>query len=58
MTDFILNFNCDNAAFYDGTTETARILRDCAERIEHGYIEPSVIKDINGNTIGHYGYHG
>lgn len=52
---FKLEFETDNAAF-DGddiVTETVRILRAVAERIEDGSERPS-IRDINGHIIGRY----
>lgn len=54
-TKFTLHFEADNAAFDYGQQayETARILRDVANRIESGHVmDINVIKDIQGNTIG------
>jgi len=43
----------NNAAFADdATVETARVLRDLADRIENG-IGTIKIRDINGNAIGY-----
>ena len=57
---FTLTINTDNAAFDDGNAaaETARILRDCADRIERGDGDWSMygiviqLRDINGNVVG------
>jgi hypothetical protein len=51
---FKLFFETANAAFeFEGASETARILRDLAERIEQGEIlDYAKIRDINGNSIG------
>ncbi len=52
--DFKLYFNMDNSAFDEcADIEVCRILRLIADRIEAGSNGGS-IKDINGNTIGHY----
>jgi hypothetical protein len=52
---FWTSFNTRNAAFEDEghATETARILRDIADRIEDGDFAGPV-RDVNGNTIGSY----
>ncbi len=54
---FSLTFDCGNAAFDNGDLhwEIARILHDCAHRVNNGGFEPDssfVIWDNNGNTIG------
>lgn len=51
---FSLTFETDNAAF-DGfeATETCRILRDVARRIEGGDLDGPV-RDANGNRVGGY----
>jgi hypothetical protein len=53
-----VKIHTDNAAF-DGAleAETARILRDAAERIEQGDLparagEVVALRDINGNRVG------
>lgn len=54
-TKFTLHFEADNAAFdYNQRAyETARILRDVANRIESGNVlDVNLIKDIHGNLIG------
>lgn len=48
-----IKIEMENAAF-DGANreyETARALRDAADKIENGYTQFSV-QDCNGNTIG------
>ncbi len=44
----------DNAAFEEGgiATETGRILRKLAERIEDGELPAMILRDINGNAVG------
>lgn len=53
---FRMKFDCDNAAFEDCgiATETGRILRDIAERIERGEATGMYqnVKDANGNIVG------
>lgn len=54
---FRVQFAVINAAFdgVDRPVETARILRDLADRIERGGIKPGdnlLIRDINGNAVG------
>lgn len=51
---FQLAFKTANAAF-DGfeCTESARILREIANRLEDGDLE-GIVRDVNGNTIGSY----
>ena len=48
-----IEFETDNAAFFDGnaTHETARILRNIADRIESGATEGGA-HDFNGNRVG------
>lgn len=50
---FKLSFSIDNAAFHEGygREETARILKETAQKVEEGY-NSGKIRDINGNTIG------
>jgi hypothetical protein len=52
---FQLFFDCDNAAFEEAASETARILRDIAERVEGGRLEGRVM-DVNGNSVGNYAF--
>jgi hypothetical protein len=53
MPRMIISFEMDNAAFDDNAcTETARILRNLADRMEEGINEVSKIYDANGNRIG------
>ncbi len=53
-----LSFRTDNAAFEDGAaTESARILREIAKRIEGGDLAGPV-RDLNGNTVGAYELNG
>ena len=55
---FKLEFSTDNAAFDSyGASETARILRKIAKRIEEGTLDGKVL-DLNGNSIGHYDLNG
>ena len=56
---FKLEFSTDNAAFEysQGASETAKILRKLARRIEEGDFEGKVM-DSNGNSIGHYDLNG
>jgi hypothetical protein len=64
---FTLTFECESAAFdaidpeasetahqNERNTETARILRYVAERVEHNTTGP--VRDVNGNTVGSYGF--
>lgn len=55
---FKLEFSTDNEAFSSyGATETARILRKIAKRIEAGDLDGKVL-DINGNSVGTYELNG
>ena len=55
---FKLEFETDNAAFTNySATETARILRKIAKRIEEGTLDGKVL-DLNGNSIGNYDLNG
>lgn len=54
----------DNDAFHDEpATEVGRILRELAEQFERDggpdceYV-PAILRDINGNTVGHVAYDG
>ena len=46
-----IEFNTDNAAFEDLQSESVRILRDIAKKIESGKVAGKIV-DINGNTCG------
>jgi hypothetical protein len=52
-----ISFRTDNASFTDNPvfqhTETARILREIARKIDAGYSNGAV-RDANGNTIGSF----
>lgn len=50
---FRVKIETGNAAFSDGNRnyEIARILRELADKLEHGH-EPATVRDINGNTVG------
>lgn len=52
---FRLKFDTGNAAFGDLglDRETARILRETADRIERGKRE-GIVSDINGNPVGDF----
>lgn len=50
---FHMTFSTDNATFEDGAaTESCRILREIADRIERKGDLEGVIFDANGNNIG------
>ncbi len=49
----IVQFNTDNAAFDEATTEIARILRKIAEDVENGETAKGIL-DFNGNRIGQW----
>lgn len=50
-----LRLDMKNAAFNSGmATETARILREVAERIEQDGDSEGILRDINGNTCGEF----
>lgn len=51
---FKLEFSTTNAAFVEGTDEIQRILKDVASRLYWDGKKEGVIRDINGNTIGHF----
>jgi cytochrome c-type biogenesis protein CcmH/NrfF len=51
--EFILNMNCDNAAFEEPSIEISRILRKVAGQIEAGQ-EAGQIIDVNGNSVGEF----
>lgn len=52
---FKITLNTANAAFEDKAAETARILRDIAQRVAEGDQHGNV-RDINGNTIGSWSF--
>lgn len=50
--DFRVNILISGAELReDRDTAIARMLREVADRVEHGY-ESGIVKDINGNTVG------
>lgn len=53
MAKFIMVLDSENAAFSgDGAQfETARLLRNTAERVEAGH-ESGILMDVNGNRCG------
>ena len=53
--EFELQMKSGNAAFSDGNTpaETARILREVADRVERGD-DGGVVRDGNGNSVGNW----
>jgi hypothetical protein len=52
----VLSFETDNAAFEDNgeAWETARILRDAADKVREGDLNFS-LRDMNGNCVGFIG---
>lgn len=58
--EFTLNItNMDGSAFSENEgggpeMETARILREIADRIEAGHLDAGIIHDVNGNKVGQY----
>lgn len=57
---FKMKFTTENAAFAggNGQAEMARILRELADKIAAGYGRDGygIVRDINGNQVGTYGY--
>jgi hypothetical protein len=54
---FTLKIEMTNAAFDDGDGgrwELVRILRDTADRIEGGAATLGLVRDTNGNKVGHW----
>lgn len=52
---FTVKIDTDNAAFGDAwQLETARILRDIADRLEAGeqFTHYQTLRDVNGNEVG------
>jgi hypothetical protein len=56
----VITIDTENAAFDDGQTgrETARILRDLADKYEDGDYRQHILHDINGNSVGNVRYTG
>ena len=56
MSYITMTIETDNAAFDDNfEAETARILRQLADRVEYGSRGEHInIKDINGNSVGSF----
>lgn len=54
MSSITIKIRTDNAAFDDdcGNVETARILRNIANRLEEGVSYTRNIMDSNGNCVG------
>lgn len=55
--DLTLKIQSENAAFVDdgndGRSETARILREAADKIEKG-ADSGKLYDVNGNPVGNF----
>ena len=51
-----IEIETENAAFgdnpSDSNAEVARILREIAHRLTRGSFTQSIIRDVNGNTVG------
>lgn len=57
MANFIVDIDCDNAAFEDEPGhELARILREVADKVEEGTLVGK-LRDINGGTVGAFQFH-
>jgi hypothetical protein len=60
MSKFVVEFECDNAAFmgmnetWEGHFEIARILKSIASEVENNYNLENSILDYNGNLVGSY----
>lgn len=55
---FVVNVDCDNAAFEpDPGPEVARLLRAAADWVEGGR-QRAPLRDVNGNTVGSFRYVG
>lgn len=55
---FTLKFETRNAAFDDfPASESARILREIAQKIEEGQLSGK-IRDVNGNHVGNFTLNG
>lgn len=53
----VIEINCDNAAFDNGSEELGRILRRVSDRLKRGAIDLSLnnteaLMDVNGNKVG------
>lgn len=55
MAQFEMKMQCNNAAFADAGVhaETARILREMADKIEAG-ADNGILRDVNGNNVGSF----
>ena len=53
--NFVIRIVGGNAAFKDNPGELTRIIRECAHLMDTGHWS-GTLKDINGNTVGTYGY--
>ena len=57
--NFCVEIECNNAAFGspmgEPEYEIARILKDLAIRLERGDVSGR-LRDLNGNTVGSFGY--
>ena len=55
---FVLEINCDNAAFGGGDDiqyrqdEVAAILEDVSELLRDGVVQYKILFDVNGNAVG------
>ena len=58
--NIVITIDTENAAFDDGQTgrETARILRDLADKYQDGDYRQLILHDINGNSVGNVRYAG
>jgi len=60
MATFMLEINCENAAFQDDCLayELARILRALSEKVKHldATDDKGVLRDENGNKVGEWVY--
>ena len=54
MKKITIEINTTNAAFEEGykNIEVARILKEFANGLEEYSYAPTILKDINGNTVG------
>lgn len=59
MARFVVDITCENEAFADEVfVETARILRAVADSLDKANQSAGRCLDINGNTVGNFGYRG
>lgn len=56
---FLVQIDCDNAAFDDRNAEVARILHELANKVKCGDVDNHIgrtqyrtLHDINGNSVG------